>query len=141
MAGQALGANLDTNILVRLAVKDDAVQAAEARAVFDRANLIVCSLPMLCELVWVLSGFYEMPKEEILAFLQMLSSTHKIRMDRPAVAMGISCLLAGGDFADGVIAENGRREGADVFLTFDRKARKVIGELGIPVARPDQFGT
>ena len=93
---------------------------------------------MLCELVWVLSGFYEMPREEIVAFLQMLASTEKMRVDRPAVAVGISCLLSGGDFADGVIAELGRSEGAYLFLTFDKKAQKVNGGLGIPVARPDQ---
>ena len=130
--------NVDTNVLVRLAVEDDVVQAAVARAALDRAEVIVCSLPMLCEVVWVLSRFYEMPTEEIVIFLQMLLSTRKMQMDRSIVEAGISALLAGSDFADGVIAEIGRQQGADLFLTFDRKAQRAIGGLGIPVAMPDQ---
>lgn len=137
--GPALKLNVDTNILVRLAVDDDVVQAAAVRAVLDRAEVIVCSLPMLCKVVWVLSRFYEMPTEEIIDFLQMLLSAQKMQMDRSAVEIGISALLAGSDFADGVIAEAGRRQGANIFLTFDRKAHRAIGGLGIPVARPDQM--
>jgi predicted nucleic-acid-binding protein len=37
---------------------------------------------------------------------------------------------AGGDFADGVIAFEGRRLGGDVFLTFDRQAAKLIAAAG-----------
>jgi predicted nucleic-acid-binding protein len=126
---------------VRLAVDDDAVQAAEARAALDQAEVVVCTLQMLCEVVWVLSRFYEMPTEEIVLFLQMLLSTEKMQFDRSAVEFGISALLAGGNFADGAIAEVGRRQGADIFLTFDRKAQRAIGRLGIPVAQPGQVET
>jgi len=42
--------------------------------------------------------------------------------DRGSAAL----LEAGGDFADGVIAFEGRRLGGDVFISFDRRAVAMI---------------
>ena len=39
-------------------------------------------------------------------------------------------LAAGGDFADGVIAFDGRRLGGEVFASFDRKAVELIAVNG-----------
>ncbi len=39
-------------------------------------------------------------------------------------------LVAGGDFADGIIAFEGRRLGGDIFVTFDKKAARLIAETG-----------
>jgi predicted nucleic-acid-binding protein len=40
-------------------------------------------------------------------------------------------LDAGGDFADGVIAFDGQWLGADTFLSFDRKAVKLLEGKGV----------
>ena len=137
MAGQALTVNLDTNVLVRLVAGDDPAQAAAAEAALDRADVVLCTLPMLCEVVWVLTKNYEFSTEEVVTVLKQILATKKIQAERSTIEFGISTLLAGSDFADGVIAEVGRRQGADIFLTFDVKAQRVIGGLGIPVANPD----
>lgn len=50
-----------------------------------------------------------------------------VQVDRPAVEAGLAVLEAGGDFADGVIAFDGRRLGGGVFVSFDRKAVELIG--------------
>jgi predicted nucleic-acid-binding protein len=42
-------------------------------------------------------------------------------------------LDAGGDFADGAIAYEGRWLGADTFVSFDKKAAEKLKELGIAV--------
>jgi len=46
-------------------------------------------------------------------------------VNRPAAEAGLSLLEAGGDFADGVIAYEGRWLGADTFVSFDKKAVKL----------------
>lgn len=51
-------------------------------------------------------------------------------VDRPAVEAGLAILEASGNFANGVIAFEGRRLGDGVFVTFDRKAAPLIGAAG-----------
>lgn len=48
--------------------------------------------------------------------------THNVIVNRPAAEAGLAFLGAGGDFADGVIAYEGKWMGADTFVSFDRKA-------------------
>jgi predicted nucleic-acid-binding protein len=45
-------------------------------------------------------------------------------------------LAAGGDFADGVIAFDGRRLGGDVFTSFDKKALELVAASGGAVYLP-----
>lgn len=42
-------------------------------------------------------------------------------------------LDAGGDFADGVIAFEGRQMGGETFVTFDRRAAKLLEAGGNPI--------
>ena len=41
-------------------------------------------------------------------------------VNRPAAEAGLALLDAGGDFADGIIAYEGSRLGADIFVSFDK---------------------
>ena len=43
-------------------------------------------------------------------------------IDGPAVDAGLEALDSGGDFADAVIAHEGRRLGGEVFVSFDKEA-------------------
>ena len=45
---------VDTNILVRVVVRDDEKQARAAAKILKEAELIAVSLPCMCEVVWVL---------------------------------------------------------------------------------------
>jgi predicted nucleic-acid-binding protein len=51
-------------------------------------------------------------------------------MNRPAAEAGLALLNAGGDFADGVIAYEGSWLGADTFISFDKKAVKLMKARG-----------
>ena len=46
--------SVDTNVLVRAVLQDDASQGEAAATLLRSASLIAVSLPCLCELVWVL---------------------------------------------------------------------------------------
>jgi predicted nucleic-acid-binding protein len=54
-------------------------------------------------------------------------------VNRPAAEAGLALLNAGGDFADGVIAYEGSWLGADTFISFDKKAVKLIEAQGVTV--------
>jgi predicted nucleic-acid-binding protein len=50
--------SVDTHVLVRAAVGDDADQAPVAARVLTDAALVGVALPCLCEFVWVLRKVY-----------------------------------------------------------------------------------
>jgi predicted nucleic-acid-binding protein len=120
----------DTNILVRTAVNDDPEQARQARDLLRDADLVVLTLPALCEFAWVTRRGYRRPAADVAAAIQRLIAAPRVHVDRPAVAAGLAVLEAGGDFADGVIAFEGRRLGGPVFASFDREAIALIAKLG-----------
>jgi predicted nucleic-acid-binding protein len=53
-------------------------------------------------------------------------------VNRQAAEAGLAQLDAGGDFADGVIAYEGNWLGADTFVSFDKKAVKLMTAQGKP---------
>ena len=120
----------DTNILVRAITEDDERQSKMAEAELAAAELIVLPLPMLCELVWVLAQGYRIPITEIAVTIRRLIDSTNVVANRPAVEAGLAHLDAGGDFADGIIAYEGRWLGAEVFVSFDRQAAKIMTERG-----------
>jgi predicted nucleic-acid-binding protein len=122
--------NLDTNVLVRLIVGDDEAQQRCALEMVEAAGLVAVSATALCELVWVLDRRYAVPRPDIAAAIRALLGMRTIAAHRPAIEAGLTMLEAGGDFADGVIAYDGQWLGGETFVSFDRKAVKLLGEQG-----------
>jgi predicted nucleic-acid-binding protein len=112
----------DTNVLVRAAVQDEPGESRAAADLLRRAELVAVPVTALCEFVWVLARGYRRTPSEISTALERLLASGTVTADLPAVEAGLAVLQAGGDFADGVIAFEGRRLGGQVFATFDRKA-------------------
>ena len=120
----------DTNVLVRAFTGDHAAHGKIAQSTLRRAELIAVSIPTLCELVWVLSQGYKVPSREIADTIRRLINAANVAVDQPAAEAGLAQLDAGGDFADGAIAYEGNRLGADTFVSFDRKAVKLLDQRG-----------
>lgn len=120
----------DTNLLVRSLVDDEPRQAALARTELANADLVALTTTALCELVWVLRRGYRFSSAEIAVGVRTLLNGANVVVDDVAVEAGLAHLDAGGDFADGVIAHEGRWLGADEFVTFDRKAVGLIASRG-----------
>ena len=121
---------VDTNVLVRAVVRDDAKQAQAAAKLLKEAELIAVSLPCLCEFVWVLRRVYNFGQHDISAALDALLDTSNVILNRPAVEAGLTVLNAGGDFADGLIAYEGSWLGGDTFVSFDKKAVSLLTKQG-----------
>jgi predicted nucleic-acid-binding protein len=122
--------SVDTNVLARAVLQDDAVQARAATKVLEEASLIAVSLPCLCELVWILLRGAQQPKERVAIAVRSLLDTKNVAMNRPAVEAGLALLEAGGDFADGVIAYEGSWLGGETFVSFDKKAVALLSAQG-----------
>ena len=120
----------DTNVLVRATTEDDARQSRAAREELVRAEMVALTLPALCEFAWVLSRGYKIPASEIAEGIRLLINGTNVMVNRPAVDAGLAFLDAGGDFADGVIAFEGAWLGAETFVSFDKKAVKLLKAQG-----------
>ncbi len=121
---------VDTNVLIRAAVRDDPAQASIATKVLTDAELIAVALPCLCEFVWVLLRVYSLQPSDAAAAIRALLAAANVEVNRPAVEAGLSVLEAGGDFADGVIAYEGNWLGGEAFVSFDKKAVSLLTAQG-----------
>ena len=121
---------VDTNVLIRVAVQDDKHQAHLAAKTLQEAALVAVPLPVLCEFVWVLRRGYKISIADIAEAIHRLMNCNNVVMNRTAVEAGLSTLVAGGDFADGVIAYEGNWLGAEEFISFDKKAVSILQSQG-----------
>jgi predicted nucleic-acid-binding protein len=117
---------VDTNVLIRAVIRDDAKQAKKAIKILGEATFVVITLSSLCEFVWVLLRSYDIEALDISRALKALISATNVEVNRPAVEAGISQLEAGGDFADAVIAYEGKWLGGETFVSFDKKAISLL---------------
>lgn len=124
--------SVDTNVLMRIVVRDDLQQAKRALDLLAQADVITVALPALCELAWVLRQVYRFKPADIATALRAILSVKNVVTNRAAAELGLSVLEAGGDFADGVIAFEGRWLGGETFVSFDRKAVELLRASGQP---------
>lgn len=117
---------LDTNVLVRFLVADDAEQHRQAVAFVERAlyagSALLLPSIVLVETVWVLRRSYRLTRAEIAALLHRILAARQLDLDsRDCVMRALRRFEAGkGDFSDYLIAEQAAAKGADAVVTFDR---------------------
>ena len=128
---------LDTNVLVRFLVRDDAHQFARARRLIEReeenAEDLLVSLIALVETEWVLRSRYGLPKEEIIAAILVLLGTEGMGFeDEPTVEEALFHWKESVvDFADCLIGVRNRRLGCRATATFDAKAARLAGFVAV----------
>jgi predicted nucleic-acid-binding protein len=118
---------IDTNVLVRFLVGDDAAQARKAKALIERLDRseerAYVSDVVLCELVRVLTRSYGFAPAQILPVLERLAAAKQLRFDSvDNVLRALSAYAHGkGDFADYLIREQAKAAGCTTLTTFDRR--------------------
>jgi len=123
---------IDTNIIVRLLTRDDAAQAARARALIEDNDVFVGDTVML-ETEWVLRAVYGFSPEAVVRALRAFAGMARVTLENPdIIAAALSHAEAGLDFADALhLASSG---GATRFATFDGKlVRRARGAAKIEV--------
>jgi predicted nucleic-acid-binding protein len=124
---------LDTNILVRLLIEDDAAQTQRARKLVDAIvadeEVLLVSLPVLLETEWVLRSRYQMPTEAILGLLRAALETQELAFeDEAAVEEALFNWQDGvGGFSDCLIMAHNRQLGCRSTDTFDARAARLPG--------------
>lgn len=124
---------IDTNVLVRLFVNDDAKQAAKARALFDAHaddddSLWIADV-VLAELVWALDRSYGRPRGDIVTVLRALLRNATVQLESAACMDEATALYEHGpaDFVDCLLAAKARARGCEALRSFDRKMKGLPG--------------
>ena len=124
---------VDTNVLVRALVRDDAAQAAKAEEILARDEVFVPVTVML-ELEWVLRSRYGFTAERVAQALAMLCAMPRVFVgEADAVRQAAARVAKGWDFADAL--HHALSQGCDDFLSFDEQLVKRSART-VPKAQP-----
>lgn len=123
---------LDTNVLVRYLVADDAGQAEAARVLMAGLTAERCGFvcrEVTVELVWVLERAYRFTRDRIATVLDELVATEELVLEAAGdVARAARGYRQGrADFSDLMTSAAARRSGALPLYTFDRRAARLEG--------------
>jgi len=123
--------SLDTNILVRYAVKDDLYQEQLAVAVLTEYHCFILT-SVLLETVWVLESVYQYSKVQIHERLLHIFGLPNIAVEAyPAVITALESYIAGMDFADALHIALSEYQGKQGVITFDKKFANAAKRLDI----------
>jgi predicted nucleic acid-binding protein len=119
---------VDTNVVVRLIVRDHPKQAAAAEAFVAKGAWV--SLLALAETTWVLSSIYARPAPDIANAIEMLLAHERLTLQDPETVAGALTQFRkrpAVSFSDCLLVEIARKAGHIPFGTFDRDLGKVDG--------------
>ena len=113
---------VDTNVVVRLLVNDDARQGAAARRLFESDEIWI-GVTVLLETARVLESVYDLSTDETVKALQRLLGLPNVRAEDPgAVAAALDAAGKGLELADALHLVRTPRDAE--FVTFDRALAK-----------------
>ncbi len=123
---------LDTNVLVRYIMQDDAAQSPRATDLIEALTVDepgFVSIVAVVELGWVLSSSYGLSRQQLGQAFEALLRTKEIVVDRAdSVLKAVRRFSAtSADFADCLIERAGADAGCRCTMTFDAAASKVVG--------------
>lgn len=128
---------LDTNVLVRYVMQDDARQSARATRLIESFSADepgFVPLVAVLELAWVLAGSYGLGRAQVATALEGLLRSKELVVDRAdLVAQALGRFRdAGADFADALIERIAVAAGCPATMTFDAGAAKAAGMTLVP---------
>jgi len=121
---------LDTNILIRYLVQDDAKQSAVATQFIENS----CSMEKpcfigqitLCEIAWVLESNYGQDRAAIAGVIEQLLQVGQLEVMTPSIVWRAlnDYKTSNADFPDHLLARVNESAGCESTVTFDKKAAK-----------------
>jgi predicted nucleic-acid-binding protein len=121
---------VDTNVLLRYYLGDDLRQQEAATSTLEGAEPVIITNETVLEFAWVLLRGYKIPRLQVAQAVRSLLYIETVKLDELALDAGLAFLEVGGDFADGLIAYEGRKQGGETFISFDRKAVRLLEQQG-----------
>ena len=124
---------LDTNVLVRYIIQDDAKQSPKATKIIETLDGVekigYVSLVSIVELIWVLGTSYELTRAQVAQALDSLIRAKQLKIESAdQVIRALRVFKAGkSDFADCMIERSANSAGCEKTITFDVIASRHAG--------------
>ena len=120
---------LDTNVLVRYIMQDDAKQAKLASELMEALTVDepgFIPVVAIIELVWVLSSSFALVRNQVVQVLEVLLQTKEVQVENAEVVWRAVRLYraSAADFADCLIERSAAAAGCARTMSFDRGAVK-----------------
>ena len=117
---------IDTNVLVRLIVKDNDIQAKKALNYVKKQGEVLISTIVLCETAWVLEACYDIKKTELINVVEkVLFTTQFIFEHTDVIWLALNEFKrTNTDFTDCLIVATAKQQECQSVGTFDKKASK-----------------
>ena len=126
---------VDTNVLVRLIVADDALQGERAEGLFTRSAEVFVAKTVVLETAWVLQSAYGFPRHDVARALRRLAGLPNVVIeDAEQVAFALDLASNDVDVADALHLAACREAGT--FHTFDRRLIRQGDAVGITATEP-----
>jgi len=117
---------IDTNVLVRLIVEDNDIQARKALKYLEKHSDVFISAIVICETAWVLESCYDLKKDELINVFENI-----LRVDQFIIEHSEQVWIAlneyrkfNTDFSDCIVGAIAKSNDCDFVATFDKKAAK-----------------
>ena len=124
---------IDTNVLLRLLLDDDAMQARRIDALLaahgTQAGAVHVADVVLAETLWTLVSLYQQPKPALIEALRSLLNEPVFSFEDPAaVTTAVAAFEhASCGFSDCLIAAKNRAMGCEFTASFDKRMRRLEG--------------
>jgi predicted nucleic acid-binding protein len=119
---------IDTNLIVRYLAADHPKQSAQAKALIDSEEILVCTTVLL-EAEWVLRSVYGFAAKDLVRAFRAFAGLPRVTVEDPArLARALDWMEDGMDFADALHLSGA--QDCDAFATFDRHLVRAAGKLG-----------
>ena len=128
---------LDTHVLVRYGLQDDARQSPRASRLIESLSVDepgFVPVVTVVELAWVLGAGYKLPRVQLAAVLETLLRSKELVIDRADLVMQALARFSTGsaDFADALIERTAAAAGCTTTMTLDQGAAKAAGMTLVP---------
>ena len=137
--------SIDTNVIVRYLVGDDAEQAEAARALLDGLTPddpgFICR-EVAIEVAWVLERSYRFTRARVAEALMDLTASDSLVVENSDDVAAAAYLYrqGGAGFSDRMVLSAAERAGATPLYTFDRRLARMEGAVLVGDKMGDALG-
>ncbi len=125
---------IDTNIIIRFLTDEDKELIEKAKAIlFDSPDhSLELTTVVFCEIAFVLSTFYQVPKDEVIRDLALLISLKSISCDQSLLRTTLQIFEKHSiSIVDAYLLSRKKLGKNDKLFTFDKRLEKISAEGGL----------
>ena len=128
---------VDTNVLLRLIIKDNDIKRKACEKLLEKANrkkIILYILPVaILEIVWIMEKYYKLDRKTIMEIVEAILNTPELKCEMQDIFKRAIEDYENKNikFADAVMGHWGLEKGLTTVYTFDEKDFKRIKRLEV----------